>query len=157
YPQLALSKTGTVYLTWLEAGDVFFASSGNDYAKTNVSNNPSDSTTPRLMAGLGSSSDVYLSWADSFVDPSKHEILLSASSDGGNSFGCPANLSGTGVASFPLPPDEQQLGIFLNDTSDKLYVTWQDSSPDLGSGTGEVLLAPHVNPSVPGASIDSID
>ena len=113
-----LATGNDVYLTWEDNSkgnfDVFLSKS-NDYGASfnlpvDVSNNTGQSGTPEIVV---SQNTVYVVWMDNTLGI--YDILFSKSTDGGNSFGPPVNVSNLSAASgYP------QFTVTGND----IYVTW---------------------------------
>lgn len=121
-PQIAISKDN-VYAVWMDdtSGnyDILFAKS-SDGGKSfgtpvNISKLHTDSGYPQLAV---SGNNVYVTWTQTIVDPN-YDVYFVKSSDGGNTFDTPINVSKNfGPSGWP------------NVAADgNVYVSWVDSSP----------------------------
>ncbi len=113
-----LATENHVYLTWednsKENFDVFLTKSddygGSFHLPVNVSVNAGQSGTPQIIVSHGT---VYVVWMDN--TSGTYDILFSKSTDGGNSFGTPVNISNLHADSgYP------QFAV----TGNNVYVTW---------------------------------
>jgi hypothetical protein len=132
--QIAASGNN-VYVVWREPptpqsmaneGDIFFRRStdgGKNFDSTkNLSNNPGHSEMPQIAA---SGNNVYVVWQDS--TPGNAEILFRRSTDKGDSFDSPENLSNNQeISTVP------QIAASKNN----VYVVWQDDTP----GNAEIFF-----------------
>ena len=106
-PQIAASGNN-VYVVWADNttvngnSDIFFRKStdgGNTFSfKLNISNTTGGSFSPQIVV----SDNVYVVWADNTTLTGNEDILFSKSTDDGNNFSIPLNLSNnTGDSSEP--------------------------------------------------------
>jgi len=128
YGQVDASSENDVYVVWQDsvpgsAGssyknyDIFFTKSsdaGTSFGKEiNLSNNNGFSEHPQLAT---SGNNVYVVWADNSFSVNR-EIFFAKSTDGGNTFGNPINLSNNLGDSY-----NQEIFAF----GDDIYVVWLD-------------------------------
>ncbi|MEM3128624.1 MAG: hypothetical protein QW769_06430 [Nitrososphaerales archaeon] len=121
-PQIAVSGKN-VYVTWedltFSRRDILFTASTNEginFGKVmNLSSNSADSFNPKVAA-FGK--NVYVTWED--FTPGRPDILFTASTNQGSSFGKVMNLSNNPKHSF-----KPQIAA----SGDNLYVMWQDFTP----------------------------
>ncbi|HJT09513.1 MAG TPA: sialidase family protein, partial [Candidatus Nitrosotalea sp.] len=113
-----------VYLMWEDNSaknfDVFLSTSsdsGNTFdAPVNLSNNVGDSGAPQMVVNGNS---IYATWMD--FTPGNFEVMFSQSTDGGQTFAKPINLSG----------DSQDSGYpQLAAVGNNVYVTWTNAVSD---------------------------
>lgn len=143
---------GSIIVAWqdstgMDFGDIFVASS-TDGAQSfsdpiNVSVSPGPSFTPALARA---DDQVFLAWSDSSVN-FINQILFASSVDGGDSFGCPINLSTT-TTSAQVP----QIATLANGTNTQPSVIWQNQDE---FGSFDVLLS-IFNPQEPAITIDIV-
>ena len=137
HPKIVASGEN-VYIVWEDDegisgnSDIFFMKSsdaGKTFTgKTNLSNDPSGSGTPQLSVSDG---NVYVAWMG--TSPDNTDIFLAQSSNDGNSFTLPANLSNDPDISFnPI--------LSVNGTH--VYVEWTDQD-DSGLTRTESKTLPH--------------
>jgi len=121
-PQIAATGN-SVYVTWQDRtpgrDDIFFAVSNNNgqtFSTTlNLSNNVGSSSNPQIAA---TGNNVYVTWIDD--TPGNGDIFFSASSDNGQTFSIPINLSNnTGFSILPQ----------IATSGNNVYVTWYDGTP----------------------------
>jgi len=136
-PQIAASGNN-VYVVWADNttvngnSDIFFRKStdgGNNFSfKLNISNTTGGSFSPQIVV----SDNVYVVWADATTLTGNEDILFSKSTDGGNNFSIPLNLSNnTGDSSEP------QIAVFEK----KPYVVWADDTP----GQNDIFFSNNTN------------
>jgi hypothetical protein len=145
-----------IYITWADntdtagAFDVFFSSSsdgGSSFSDpANVSLNEGQSTLPQVHLISGTET-VYLTWMDNSLDISNSEIMLGASPDGGETFGCAINVSNN-----PTTSSTPQL--VLAPGSETVHVAWQDL---IEPGNFEVLLDSGLVPAQTSMTIDTVN
>ena len=118
-PQIVAVGTDA-FVTWEDSSsgnsEIMFkkiTASGTGFAspEINLSNNSGNSFAPQIAA---SGSDVYVTWADVTIDPNGLDILLIASSDGGDSFGGLKKLNDAGIS----------FGQQIAATATASYVVW---------------------------------
>jgi hypothetical protein len=113
-----------VYVVWVEDNDTFIAVStdgGQNFGTPqNLSNSLGESLNPQIaVAG----DNVYVVWQDE-ISAGNNDIFIAVSTDGGQNFGTPQNLSNS-------------LGESLNPqiavAGDNVYVVWQEgaNNPDI--------------------------
>jgi hypothetical protein len=135
-------KSGNkVYVVWAnEINDIFFKRStdkGTTFEPTkNISNDPGFNGKPRIAA---SGNNVYVVWEGEGASGSR-DVFLVRSTDGGNNFKSPINLSNN-------PGDTENPKVAASGSN--VYVVWADESP----GNFEVLFKRSTNN---GASFGSI-
>jgi hypothetical protein len=131
YGQVDASSENDVYIVWQDsvpgsAGsyrnyDIYFKKSsdaGTSFGKEiNLSNNNGFSEHPQLAT---SGNNVYVVWADNSFSANR-EIFFAKSTDGGNTFGNPINLSNNLGDSY-----NQEIFAF----GDDIYVVWLDKEED---------------------------
>src|SRR5215207_84417 len=132
YGQVDASSENDVYIVWQDsvpgsAGssyknyDIYFKKSsdaGTSFGKEiNLSNNNGFSEHPQLAT---SGNNVYVVWADNSFSVNR-EIFFAKSTDGGNTFGNPINLSNNLGDSY-----NQEIFVF----GDDIYVVWLDKEED---------------------------
>src|SRR5215207_6521516 len=127
YGQVDASSENDVYVVWQDSVssstgsyrnyDIFFKKSsdaGTSFGKEiNLSNNNGFSEHPQLAT---SGNNVYVVWADNSISTNR-EIFFVKSTDGGNTFGNPINLSNNLGDSY-----NQEIFAF----EDGVYVVWLD-------------------------------
>lgn len=121
-PQILVNGTN-VYAVWMDNTlgnfDIYFSKStdgGQTFAKpVDVSTGKLDSGYPQFaVAG----NEVYVTWTEA-VSPTNYDIFFSKSTDGGQTFGTPLNISNSpGASGWP------QVAV-----DDNIYVNWVDSTP----------------------------
>ncbi len=147
--------TENVFVTWADntdtggAFDIFFASTtdgGSNFSDpSNVSVNSGQSSLPQVHLISGTET-VYLSWMDNSLDISNSEIMLGASPDGGETFGCTINVSNNPTSSS-IPQ------LILAPNSETVHVVWQDP---IEPGNFEVLLHSGLVPAETSMTIDEV-
>ena len=139
------AATDHVYLMWEDNGeknfDIFLSMSG-DYGKTfgppvNVSGNVGNSGAPEIMVN---GNNIYAVWMDD--SSGNFDILFSKSTDGGNTFGVPVNISGTrqdsGYPQFTV--DGNNVYVSWTETmTDKNYDVYFAKSTDGGKSFSQPL------------------
>ena len=127
YGQVDASSENDVYIVWQDSVpgstgsyrnyDIFFTKSsdaGTSFGREiNLSNNNGFSEHPQLAT---SGNNVYVVWADNSFSANR-EIFFARSTDGGNTFGDPINLSNNLGDSY-----NQEIFAF----GDDIYVVWLD-------------------------------
>ncbi|MGB9002925.1 MAG: PEFG-CTERM sorting domain-containing protein [Nitrosotalea sp.] len=130
-PQMIVDGN-TIYAVWMDDTpgnfDILFSKSidgGATFAKpVNVSGNLQDSGYPQFTV-VGN--NVYVAWTNSITD-TNYDILFAKSSDGGQTFGTPINVSNTpGESGWP------QISV----DSGNVYINWVDNTP----GNYDVYIA----------------
>ncbi len=131
FPQIAMYGNH-VYVTWLErkamdVTNIMFAKSDNGGvtfdSPMNITNHNGTSGIPKIYADKN---NVYLMWEDNGAK--NFDIYLDASSDAGNTFGTPVNVSSnSGNSGAPQ--------IIVN--GNIIYVVWMDDS----SGNFDILFS----------------
>ena len=119
-PQMSVSGNN-VYITWENNGvgnfEVFVAKStdnGNTFTiPVNVSNNPSPSGSPQIVA---SGNNVYVTWMDDA--PGNYDIFVAKSNNAGSTFSKPVNVSNT-------PKDSGYPQITTS--GNNIYVVWTET------------------------------
>ena len=112
-----------VYVVWIEEtlgnNEIFFVYSddnGQSFSQPdNLSNNDGFSQNPQIVVQEDS---VYLVWYDS--TPGNFDIFFAPSTNNGQTFTTPENISNTGSSS--LDPK-------INTNGENVYVVWQDDTP----------------------------
>jgi hypothetical protein len=147
--------TENVFVTWADntdtggAFDIFFASTtdgGSTFGDpSNVSVNSGQSSLPQVHLISGTET-VYLSWMDNSLDIANTEIMLGASPDGGETFGCAINVSNNPTSSS-IPQ------LILAPSSETVHVVWQDP---IEPGNFEVLLHSGLVPAETSMTIDEV-
>jgi hypothetical protein len=134
-PQIAVSGNN-VYVVWhdTESGprDIFIAKStdgGETFDIENLSNNPGDSVEQRISL---SGNNVYIIWADNRPSGGLADIFIVSSTDGGETFSEPKNISNSGGDS-----DSPQIAVDGND----IYVIWRD----FVSSNREIFIAKSID------------
>jgi hypothetical protein len=131
YGQVDASSENDVYVVWQDsvpgsAGnyknyDIFFTKSsdaGTSFGREiNLSNNSGFSEHPQLAT---SGNNVYVAWADNSLSVNR-EIFFVRSTDGGNTFGNPINLSNNLGDSY-----NHEIFVF----GDDIYAVWLDKEED---------------------------
>jgi hypothetical protein len=119
-PQIAVSGNN-VYVVWYDTAtgprDIFIAKStdgGETFDIENLSNNPGDSVEQRISL---SGNNVYVIWADNIPSGGLAEIFIVSSTDGGETFSEPKNVSNSGGDS-----DSPQIAVAGNN----IYVVWSE-------------------------------
>ncbi len=124
YGQVSATSEKDVYIVWQDSVpgnnkrnyDIFFKKSidgGALFSKEiNLSNNNGFSEHPQISA---SENNVYIVWADDTY--ANRAIFFTKSTDGGNTFGSPINLSNNTGDSH-----NQEIVVF----GDNVYIVWQD-------------------------------
>jgi len=124
YGQVSATSENNVYMVWQDSVpgnnkrnyDIFFKKSidgGALFSKEiNLSNNNGFSEHPQISA---SENNVYIVWADDTY--ANRAIFFTKSTDGGNTFGSPINLSNNTGDSH-----NQEIVSF----GDNIYIVWQD-------------------------------
>lgn len=122
--RLAVSGS-TTYVVWQDnnsgAGDIMFAKSVSGAAfgsGTNLSGNSGLSTIPVMAA---SDTNVFVAWRDFTTDSVSGDILLTASSDSGATFGSATNISNTS--------GDSSTEIAIASSTNKVFASWKDSDP----------------------------
>src|SRR5215204_4605012 len=112
--ELLSKNASTSFNTELSRTDTNNMKFGNN---TNLSNNSYDSVYGQVSAT--SEKDVYIVWQDSVPGNNKrnYDIFFTKSTDGGNTFGSPINLSNNTGDSH-----NQEIVVF----GDNVYIVWQD-------------------------------
>ncbi|MCP4420835.1 MAG: RHS repeat protein, partial [Chloroflexi bacterium] len=88
-PCIALNSSDTPYFVWEEGGEIYFKQLNGTSA--NVSNSPSvDSSNPAIA--VDDSNDIYIVWRE-VTGSNDAEIFYSKSTNGGQSWGAPFNVS----------------------------------------------------------------
>ncbi|WP_166390692.1 sialidase family protein [Candidatus Nitrosotalea sp. TS] len=122
-PQMIVNGND-VYAVWMDNSpgnfDILFAKStdgGSTFAKpVNVSGDVQDSGYPQF-AVVGN--NVYVTWTN-VITEKNYDILLAKSSDGGQTFGTPINVSNTpGASGWPQ----------ISADTNNVYVSWVDNTP----------------------------
>ncbi len=124
-PRIATSND-MIFIAWFENGEIYFSNStvddnGNvDFgAPVNLSNNDGDSGNPQLAA---SGNNIYVVWEDDIDGSGVPDVFYTNSTDGGQSFSSPVNLSqNDGESRNPR--------LAISD-SGNVYVAWQDDTTD---------------------------
>jgi hypothetical protein len=110
HPSVATEKDGTIDVVWSDTTssaahpDIYFARS-KDSGKTwtlpkDISNTAGESTEPALATGPDNS--VHVVWCDTRKGEENKEIYYCSSSDGGENWSAPSDISNTvGVSSIP--------------------------------------------------------
>lgn len=120
YPQFAISGND-VYVVWTETVsgenyDILFAKSTDDGKSfgtpINLSNNSGGSGWPQIISSSG---NIYVSWVDDTAGD--YDIMITKSSDDGNSFEKPVNISQTQNESYA-----NTMGV----TSNSVGMVWQE-------------------------------
>jgi hypothetical protein len=125
-----------VYVVWYDFtpgnSNIFFTKStdgGSTFGlPKKLSNNPGDSFNPRIVV---SGSNVYVVWYG-FTTSTNSEIFFTKSTDGGNTFGLPKNLSNNPGGSF-----HPQIAV----SGSNVYVVWDDNTP----GNSDILIRRSIN------------
>ncbi len=118
------ANANNVYLIWEDNSvkdyDVFLSSShdsGNTFsAPINISNNPGDSGAPQMIVN---GNNVYATWMD--YSTGNFEIMFAESTDGGQTFTTPVNVSAD-----PQDSGYPQLAVAGNN----VYITWTNAVSD---------------------------
>jgi hypothetical protein len=128
-PRIALSGNN-IYVVWFDAddGEVYFIKdiiNGDGTVtfgiRTNLSNNLGISANPRVST---SGSGVYVAWEDDIDGSGITDIFYTNSTDNGENFSTPVNLSNNeGLSQSPQ--------IAVSD-ADNVYVAWQDDTINPG-------------------------
>ena len=130
YPEIVVSGSN-VYVVWQEAGEIFIATStnlGSSFGTTiNLSNSAGSSGAPQISV---SGNYVHVTWVDN--TPGNLDAFVATSSDSGNTFGTPINLSNN-INNSNRP----QIAVSDSD----VFVTWYDVS----AGYSEVFVATSSN------------
>ncbi len=130
-PQMIVDGN-TIYAVWMDDTpgnfDILFSKStdgGATFAKPiNVSGNLQDSGYPQFTV-VGN--NIYVAWTNVITD-TNYDILFAKSSDGGQTFGTPINVSNTpGGSGWP------QISV----DSGNVYISWVDNTP----GNYDVYIA----------------
>jgi hypothetical protein len=132
FPQIVVSDNDDIHVVWQDTepgqNDIFVSSSmdgGNNYGeRIDISNTESASTNAQ---GASSGDEVYVTWQDASFGTT--DILVSTSTDGGETFGSPVNVSDNELDSS-LP----QIAL---STTGTIYVVWQD----LSFGNSEIFFS----------------
>ncbi len=128
-PDIEVDDNGIVYAVWTDYtfgywGDITFSKSYSGGQYFNTTTIISDDTT-NLGRGkvdmVVKNGVIYVVWEDATGDPFNSEIIFSKSTDGGQSFSTPANIT-NGNNYLELKP---ALAI---DRNNKLHVVWEDNS-----------------------------
>lgn len=121
-PQIEVSKNN-VYVVWMDDAlgnyDILFSKSidgGKSFSKSvNVSNLHKDSGYPQFVV---SGNDIYVTWTQTVTDQN-YDVFFAKSTDDGNTFDKPINISDNfGASGWPK---------IAYDGS--IYISWVDSSP----------------------------
>lgn len=122
-PQMIVDGNN-IYAVWMDDTpgnfDILFSKSidgGTTFAKpVNVSGNLQDSGYPQFVV-IGN--NVYVAWTNAITDKN-YDVLFAKSSDGGQTFGTPVNVSNTpGASGWP------QISV----DSGNVYISWVDNTP----------------------------
>jgi hypothetical protein len=131
FPSIA-SFENDVYLVWQENSTGFFdvllkksTDGGNTFSDRpiNLSKNKGNSSDPEVFSD--NKNDIFVVWDDD--SPGSADIFFTKSTDGGETFSKPVNLSNNTRGSF-----DPALAISKND----IYVAWDDDSP----GNADILF-----------------
>jgi len=135
YGQIDVASENNMYLVWQDSVprdnnrnyDIFFKRSsdaGDTFGKEiNLSNNNGFSEHPQLAT---SGNNVYIVWADNTFSANR-EIFFVRSTDGGNTFDNPINLSDNIGDSY-----NQEIFAF----GDDVYIAWQDKLSSISESKG---------------------
>lgn len=132
-PKIAVDGT-SVYVVWSNdvsgSDDVFFAKSDDSGASfasaVNLSQNSGDSTAPHVAADSG---NVVVSWRDD--TSGNDEIMTKSSDDSGVTFDSAQNISSnSGISLEPRVSLE----------TDRMFLVWEDTTPDGGGFDRDVLF-----------------
>ena len=112
-----------MYIVWSDGNEIFFAVStdgGQTFsAPKNISNNTGISRVPQLAV---SGNNVYVIWEDN--TPGNFDIFLAVSTDGGQTFSAPKNISNNAGDSFDAN---------ITALGNNVYISWKDNT----SGTNQ--------------------
>ena len=113
------------YVTWVDDTpgnfDIFFRASQTSDT-INISNNTGNSTSPQISS---SGNNVYVVWRDD--TPGNFDIFFAFSTDNGQTFSTPDNLSNSSIPSFNPQ---------ISSEDNNVYVVWGDCTP----GNDEILF-----------------
>jgi hypothetical protein len=121
-PQIAVSQNN-LYVVWMDntsgTYDILFSKStdgGNSFGTpVNVSNLHADSGYPQFAA---TGNNVYVTWTQT-ISNQNYDVYFAKSTDDGNAFGTPINLSNNyGASGWPKIA-----------TDGNIYISWVDSTP----------------------------
>jgi hypothetical protein len=128
FPRLAIGPQGDINVVWCDTSipppgntEILFSRSTNGTSFStplNVSRDPNSSATPHI--GVNSKGFIFVMWADNGFGYGNYEIFFSCSTDGGQSFSAPENISRNPGASR-----RPELAI---DKLDFIYVVWYDDT-----------------------------
>ncbi|HEY7109581.1 MAG TPA: sialidase family protein, partial [Nitrososphaeraceae archaeon] len=134
--QVVATDNNNVYIVWedddgnSENSDIFFISSsdgGKSFSgKVNLSNDPSGSGNPVLSV---SGNNVYVAWSG--ISPDSTDILMAHSTNGGETFSTPINLSNDPELSYNPK-------LYLNGSN--LHVEWTDQDDNGAVNTKKITL-----------------
>ena len=131
-PKIVVGQSGNVYAIWsefldLSNTDIFFTYSldgGENFATPkNISNTPTHSDiqiSNNSFIALDDQENVYVVWGEAVAPPFNGEFFFTTSTDGGNTFSIPKNISNTEGGSF--------FGQFSVDATGNIYFLWRDST-----------------------------
>ena len=126
------SQGNNVYVVWqnLDNGDVFFAFStdnGQTFSSpANISNNTGESRNPQISS---QGNNVYVVWED--FTPGISDIFFAFSTDNGQTFSSPQNISeNDGESFFPR----------ISSQENNVYVTWADESFRSTPGNSDIFF-----------------
>ncbi|HKU49762.1 MAG TPA: sialidase family protein [Nitrososphaera sp.] len=135
-PQVATSANGRIYVVWSDdtdsSGEILFSFSDNEGENfsehVNVSNDTSTSVSPQIAV---SGDNVFLVWYGNILSENS-EVYFSTSTDGGENFSAPINLSNnTGSSTNP------QIAILDEDT---IFIVWEDNDPSISNSTSNEIV-----------------
>lgn len=121
-----VDNSGNIYVVWIEAvdtfnTDIFFTKSidgGTTFSMPkNISDTSTFSNTPRFAVD---SNNIYIVWGEDIAPPENADFFFSVSTDGGDSFSSPKNITNTAGGSF-----WPQLSV---DANGNIYFLWTDTS-----------------------------
>ncbi len=120
FPSIAINGK-YIYVVWVEApGDILIAKStdgGETFSPpVNISNNPGPSNQPQVFV---SNNEVFVVWQDGTPVVNSREILFAKSTDGGETFSPPLNISENN--GFSVAPTMHVLG-------NEVYIAWSDDT-----------------------------
>lgn len=125
-----------IYAVWMDDTpgnfDILFSKSTDGgatfAAPVNVSGNSQDSGYPQFVV-MGN--NIYVAWTNAVSDKN-YDILFAKSSDGGQTFGTPINVSNTsGASGWPQ----------ISTDSGNVYISWVDNTP----GNYDIYIAKSAN------------
>ena len=104
-PKVALDGDGNINAVWIENNDIFFSRSSDVGSTFSVPKNISANSDRSGFAQLavdGSSGNIYVVWQELDLAAFKIDVFFSGSTDGGDSFSTPMDISpGSGSAGKP--------------------------------------------------------